>query len=231
MKMKKLLSGVLAAALSLSLAVPAFASGTEVTMDTISEGATVEVTGSTNLPKVKISVPATGAIMLNPYRLEYKATADATADKSQVISAPSYIISESDLKVKVSAAVTGVPAGVELAAAEADLTKTENAGKKMALVNFQMAGTKMSGDPAKPTAIADWTDAAVKSKTIKANEAVEIKDTDAITLDVKGGSDNTVVAYRFDGKTTDSSTTPWTADDTVGANIAFTFELVANAAS
>lgn len=102
MKMNKILSAALAGVMALSLMVPAFAAETEVTMDGLADGATVEVTGTTQTATVKILVPATGEVILNPYELDCTVPGAASPVQDQIISATQYIVNDSNLPVKVS---------------------------------------------------------------------------------------------------------------------------------
>lgn len=204
--MKKFASAALAGAMALSMSATAFAaSTTEVGMDGLADGATVEVTGTTQTATVKILVPATGDIVLNPYELDYTVEGAASPVQDQIISATQYIVNESNLPVKVSTKVTGTIEGADFATGSA----TAETDKKVNL-NFNIAKmAAATGDPASPES--------------KALAKTEVAFTD-ITMDKKGGS-NPVIGYNFSGDASENPDTPWTTDDIVGATIAFTFKL------
>ena len=106
MNFKKIMSTALAGVMALSLSVPALAAAnteTSLTQNT-------EVTGSTEAPTIKITVPATNTVIVNPYKMTVQnAAGDDVTD--QIVSATKYIKNESDVALKVSAEVTGKPAG------------------------------------------------------------------------------------------------------------------------
>lgn len=203
MKMKKLMSAALAGALALSLSVPAFAADTTVGMDGLSEGAIVEVTGKTETATVRILVPATGDIILNPYKLDVDV--DGSPVQTQIISSTQYIVNESNLPVKVSTKVTGTIEGADFSATTAVAEKTKKVNLK-----FGIAATS-----AKDTEPGSFTEKAL-AKTETAF--------DDITMDKKGGA-NPVIGYKFSGDASENPDTPWTQDDIVGATIAFSFKL------
>ena len=204
------MSAALAGALALSLSVPAFAAGntdtrSEIGMDGLADGAEVEITGTTRTADVKIKVPTSGAVTLNPYGLSVTVAGNSVTD--QVISAPQYIENESDLPVKVTAKVTGTIEGAEFS--ETAVASGETA-KKVHL-EFNIGAT--TATDAEPRTYSE-------AKAVK-NTAVECA---PITMDEKTGT-NKAVAYKFTGDATANPDTPWTRDDIVGATIAFTFKL------
>lgn len=206
MKMKKLLSGAMAAALSLSLAVPAFATNTVLNgVEGLAEGATVEVTGTTQTATVKVTVPSGGNVVLNPYELKY--TVDGADVTDQIISAEQYIVSESNLPIKVSTSVTGTIEGT------GDFMATTAVGETDKKVNlkFEIGATSA----------ADTAAASYDSKPLVKGTAVTF---DPITMTDKDGA-TPAVAFKFTGDAAKNPTNPWTTEDVVGASIAFTFAL------
>lgn len=208
MKMNKILSAALAGVMALSLMVPAFAAETEVTMDGLADGATVEVTGTTQTATVKILVPATGEVILNPYELDCTVPGAASPVQDQIISATQYIVNESNLPVKVSTKVTGTIEGAEFSATSAVAETTKK-------VNLQFGIGATSAKDTEPGTFD--TRALAKTETAFAD----------ITMDKKGGT-NPAVGYKFSGDASKNPDTPWTTDDVVGATIAFTFKLEGN---
>ena len=102
MNFKKIMSTALASVMALSLAVPAFAADGDLEQNTA-------ITGTTQAPTIKITVPATGTVTVNPYKMEVTVGSDTKTD--QIISATQFIENASDVAVKVSAQVTGTAAG------------------------------------------------------------------------------------------------------------------------
>lgn len=222
MKMKKLLSGAMAAALSLSLAVPAFALEVN-SIDGLGESSQVEITGETNLPTIKISVPDNGKVVLNPYKLDYVIDETTTKD-DQIISTPQFVVNESSLGLKVSASVLGTAGGSVTFASSSLASDTTTTDKKVYLTVEMQATTDGTTEPT-------WAPA--NEKALSADTPVEYKKTDSgdTRISLVAGSASTgnkALAYRFNGDAISAPAQAWTADDTVGAMITFTFELVAN---
>lgn len=213
MKMKKLVSAALAGAMALSLSTTALAAS----VSDVSEPVEVEVSGTTEVPTIKISVPASGSVILNPYRLDVeigeKDDGSALTSSSQVISATQYIVNESDLAVNVTTSVTGTADGAKFSAATVGADATE----KLVYLTFNIAAT--TDGETEPTT---WGTAKPLSTT-----AVTF---DAIKMDKKGGT-NVAVGYKLEGDATANPKEAWTTDDTVGAMVTFTFDLVANDAA
>ena len=105
MNFKKIMSTALAGVMALSLAVPAFAAANS---DTSLEQNTA-ITGTTQAPTIKITVPAAGTVTVNPYKMAVSVGGSDVTD--QIISATQFIDNASDVAVKVSAQVTGTAAG------------------------------------------------------------------------------------------------------------------------
>ena len=203
------MSALLAGAMVLSVSSTAFASTTNITtVDGMTEGQLIEVTGTTKTADIKITVPTSGSIVLNPYELNYDLPAGSNPATStdQIISAKQYIHNESDLPVKVSGTVTGTAEGAEFVAGSAAAVTDKKA------VNLKFTIGAVAND----TAALPSTGAIELTTT-----AQDLPDT---TLDKKNGT-NTYVVFGFTGDASKNPTNAWTADDIVGATIAFTFAL------
>jgi len=101
MKRRKLISSLLALALTLALAVPAFAAGetlngtknsTEITIGTI-----------LNVPEIKVTIAPLPSMVINPYKLAYTGTASVPSGSDSLISAPALITNESGVGIKITA--------------------------------------------------------------------------------------------------------------------------------
>lgn len=216
--MKKFLSTVLALVMALSLCVPAFAAEIS-SVDGLGEASEVEVTGETKIPAIKISVPTTGKVILNPYSLSFTPEGQSTAIDEQIFSVPQYVINQSDLKVKVSTKITGVIEGAAFSENSVDASETA----KKVFLEYNYAKATVAVDATAPT-----TEPTTWDKETLSTTPVEIKDTNAVELDKKGGTDENALGFKFTGDATANPTDPWTTDNTVGATVAFTFALVAN---
>lgn len=242
--MKKVLSLVLALAMVLTLAAPAFASsGTTISgADKLATGASVKVAGETNVGVVKVTIPSAGTMVLNPYGLKYSATVngvDLTDKQDQVIYPTQYIASNSTAALDVTASVTGVVAGnAKLVAAAFDPVGEHADGVKAPnnlFLVMQTADVAAADTPTEPTWTAlttteDLTDAAYVGDTngyvhklVVSTRGVATKVGKLAASADTTGTANTYVAFRFTGLAEKNPDTPWTAADKVTATIAFTF--------
>lgn len=107
---KRILSGAMAGVLALSLAVPAFATGTTAEPNTTNVDATYQAAD------IAVTVPETGKAFINPYGLDIEVPENAadsgntnktTISGQQIVSAPMAIKNESKMDLKVGATVTG----------------------------------------------------------------------------------------------------------------------------
>lgn len=221
MKSKKLMSTVLAGAMALSLAVPAFAADTDLEQST-------EISGTTQVPTISISVPATGSIVLNPYKMSVDISEDQDGSQevnTQIISANSYIKNKTDVALTVSATVTGKTAG-EAVFATATTQGTKAVTTKSAFVYLEVvnAGAGDDGDATAPTAEPTWS-SAYDSKA--ANQvllsAKAVTKANMLTVPAVAEDSSSFIAYRLAGDAASSPTKAWTGADTVSATIAFTF--------
>lgn len=103
---RKLVALILAATMVAGTGLTASAADTTATIDAMDKaGAGQEITGAgeVNLPTIKVTVPTTADIVINPYQMEY--TKDGDTDplgSSQIISAEQEITNESNVAVAVN---------------------------------------------------------------------------------------------------------------------------------
>lgn len=209
-----MMSGALAAAMALSLSATAFAAGTSVT--DLSEGAELELTSVTKGAVIEVIVPSSLSIGLNPYEMNVKledgALKDDTAKGAQVISPVYKIENRSSLPIDVDVAVTGTlnGDGMEFAAAKPTTGDT----KKSVYVQMQYG----------PGATNATTVTGTKKLTLAATQVKGDKQTMA-AYDKDSSTTTSNYLFTFSGNLNAKSTTAWTADDTIGATIAFTFSI------
>jgi len=103
MKSKKLVSLFLAIAMVFAMAVPAFASGAGNRKDSSEQ--TTQITGTGKGYKVDLTVGATAAVIVNPYKIEYTPTGFEEPQKAQIINAGTFITNNTDIPLKVAAKV------------------------------------------------------------------------------------------------------------------------------
>lgn len=212
--MKKVLSRILAAALVLSMSVSAFAANVSAPDATTGlYGATNDITGSTQAPNIKVTIPTTGTVVVNPYKMEVN---DGTNDVTdQIVSAPQFIKNESNVDIAIDVTTTG-----EIAQGSAAVFATNNVAStvttKSVFLYFEiMAATDGSTAPT-------WADA-YDSKAVNmvpvAAKATTKKD--VIKMGA-GDSTETYAAFHLAGNAASNPTKAWTADDKVNVKVAFT---------
>ena len=215
MNFKKIMSTALAGVMALSLSVPALAAAnteTSLTQNT-------EVTGSTEAPTIKITVPATNTVIVNPYKMTVQnAAGDDVTD--QIVSATKYIKNESDVALKVSAEVTGKPAGALTLATASTQGGTRAVTTNSVFMSFEIGAATAEDGTGDPTWAANGYDSKLASQILVSAKAV--KKADMLTLGV-GETTATYAGYRLTGDAADTPTNAWTENDKVDVSIAFTF--------
>jgi len=206
--MKKLLSIALACATVLCLAAPVFAAETDLTQNTA-------ITGSTNVGTIKLTVPGTGNVTLNPYKLKVKV--DSKDVQDQVISTTQGIKNESTVPLQLGVTVTSTVGGKMVLA-----TKTTAGDSKLttksAFLQFEVAKSSTE-----PKADFDWTTATGKTAiTLKKGAATFDKAATPIVLDASSGTAD-YLAFHLTGDAVGTPAEAWAADDKVDVAVAFTF--------
>ena len=214
MKFKKLVSTALAGAMALSLSVPAFAADTDLEQST-------NITGTTQAPTIKITVPAAGTVVVNPYKMSVTPDGGSTAVTDQIISATQFIENASDVALKVSAEVTGTAAG-NLAFATASTQGSRAPTTNSVFMYFEMlASDNNSTEPTWATAY----DSKATTQILVSTKAT--KKADMLTLAAGTGtaaaSAGGYAAFHLAGDAASTPTTAWAAADKADVAIAFTF--------
>ena len=102
---RKLMAAALATTLVLSSSVLAFADDQNITdIAGLATGKEITGTSTVNSPNIKVTVPTSADIIINPFKMEYTSASITTPNKSQVISAEQSIKNESDVAVAVNVA-------------------------------------------------------------------------------------------------------------------------------
>lgn len=214
MSMKKIVSAAMALAMTASLAVPAFASTTPNT--------TTDVTGTTQAPTIAVTVPATGTVTVNPYKMEVTVGSDKLTD--QIISTTSYVQNESDVPLVVDVTVTGKVAGnAVFATASTQGAKAPTTNSVFMYAEFGVAtANDGTGDPSWGTAY----DSKSTSQVLLSAKATTKK---AVATLPAGDSTTNYLAFKLAGDAASAPTTAWASTDTVGATVAYTFTATAAA--
>lgn len=245
MKTTRILSGVCASAMVLSMAATAFAADSPTDK-------TLKVAGSTSLPTINMVMPTNPSVILNPYKLtvDLGNKTDAGAD-AQITSPTMYIQNLSDVAIQVCAkAGVKKSGGVEIATAStASETDASKKSVYVGMVSQIIADTKtpITFDATLPTAsaaptdggngffvlpeTAAWADglgdAADATSPVAATEGVN-----KLAAAEKGklAAADGVFAFRFTGDTNPKCTT-WDAKDKIDAEVVFKFVPLINTPS
>lgn len=221
MNMKRFASTVMAGALTLSLAVPAFAADNETVITATYAETTLEV-----------SVPADTAATINPYGLPVT-MADATTVLSGqpiTIATPLMIENQSPVALKVDASITTTVTGLALAT-----TKTSVAGGTAKEVYAEFQAFEAAGidgaaalDPTttNPAWAALTDDDAVLTATLSSTAAATtIGDLVLREGDEAGmAQDGSIAFVRLSGVAAKKPTTAWATTDKLVATITYSFE-------
>lgn len=218
MNMKKLIASTMACALAISLAAPAFAADT--TVSTPGEDGTysakTEVAGTTEAPTISITVPQSGAVVVNPYKMTVKVD-EQTNSTDQIISAPQYITNGSDVPISVSATVTGTVSdnsGIVFATS----TLKGNETTKSIFMYLEIAKTSAVATP--PSWAAAYDAKANNLAVVVGSKGTTKKD--MVVMDATGG-ENAFAAFRLAGAVATNPAKAWTSTDAVTVSIAYTF--------
>lgn len=228
MKMKKLMSAVLAGVMTLSLGVTAFASGTSTISD-LSEGASMELTSVTQGATIKVIAPTSAMIGLNPYEMNVKledgALKDNGSTKGKKVISPVYEIKNmSTLAVDVEISATGSVNGDGMKfvdAAPAD--DAADATAKWVKLDMKYATAVATTGDAAPTAPGATASVLTLAATAKKAGTGEGADAIITMQSANATSNKNALVFTFDGDLNKNANVAWTNEDTVGAEIAFTF--------
>lgn len=234
---KRILSSALAGVLAVSMAIPAFA-----------EDPSTVLTATYAEPVISVTVPATGAVVINPYGMPVVLNPDAAAADqasivgAQIVTKPLAIVNTGATDLKVSASVTAETTGdLRLATSKPSSSDTT----KSAYVYLQMTNSELDKNQAAGSsatdaiagmdnkevskAVAAWEQRAYTSSTdlllsgtaeAKKENMLTLKASDA-TGDAQKGS---VGLFRLAGQVVASPREAWATTDGFTATVAFSFK-------
>lgn len=217
MKFSRVKAAVLAGAMTLSMAVPAFA-----VTDPLSPS--LAISSTTQLPTINMQMPTSPAIVLNPYKLSVKI--DKLTSTEQIVSPVMSVVNLSDCPIQV-----GVGAYVKLGGSAA-LNATTAVAETDAKVNLSLNGEVASAAGADLTAskvskVLASTDATAPddlSADFKTDGTATAKLANTLAAAVSGKVSTTgkgVFNFQFTGDA--SKKASWTAKDTVTPTVVFKF--------
>lgn len=209
---KKLLALVLAGIMTFGASMTTFAADASVT-DSTTETA-VTGTGLVNLPTIKITVPTTFNIVLNPYQIAYEV--DGETYKTQIVTVPQLITNESDVAVAVNIKeFTATPGGETKVLPKAVGKATDKSVYLyLEVVNAasnDLTAVKFSGAGLVPATEGDGVSR------------------DAVVTLAAGAEAPTYAAFKMGGDMvvnpvdTDGTPAPWASADKVDVSFKFTF--------
>lgn len=236
MKLKRLATMALAGVMTLSLALPAFASGQ------------TDVTAVYESPEISVTVPAKGAVVINPFGLDVQMSENPdAADQStvnkvtisgqKIVTAPMALQNKTKMNLGVNVTLTGtIKEGSDMRLATEALAADDTS--KSAFVYLQAAPSTLAGavsavDTAaiaaayaawEPTAYNADTDLVLGTRAANMDNVVTLKaakvDGSGAFEEFKAGS---IAFVRLSGDAVASPRTPWAATDGFTATIAYTF--------
>lgn len=235
MKFKRLATMALAGAMSLSLAVPAFASGS------------TEVTATYSSPVISVDVPAKGAVVINPFGLDVEVSENAadttntnkvTISGQKIVTAPMALKNKTKMNLGVNVTMTGAVKDGSTMRLAIEAPAADDSSKS-AFVYLQAASaTTLTGDESTITAakiaeeFAKWEPAAYSADNdlildVRAASKDNIVTLKAAKMDNTGAFDEykagSIAFVRLAGDCVASPRTAWANTDGFTANIAYTF--------
>lgn len=215
MMRKRLLCVVLTLAMLFSVQSAAAATGN--TRSTV-----IAATLTSKTPTIKVTVPSTGEVLLNPYSLPV--TINSKSTRQQIVSTPCVIANESDVPLQVDVTVTGqINEGSDMSLVTSS-TKNSTSTSKRAFIYFEIQPadtdnfSKVTWDSAYKSTKRNHI-AVTKTGRTKTNTVVLASATLDGDIAEKGG----YAAFRLTGDAIVSPKKPWTEDDGLTVEIAFTF--------
>jgi len=237
MKFKKLISMAVTAAMVFALAAPAFALGgntgdTQTETPPANTGSSeteepaensIAVDSSIEIPTVKVTVPTSGAVVLNPYKMKFKVGSD---DKTDIFySAPIICKNESDCDLDVSA-IASVKTGGDVKIVDAATSvQTTDAGDKNVWIEMK-SGTFDDKDS---TAFkAESADLKFTFEQANKGYGYGAAGTTGVSIDDKYLSlpyseDATYFGFILNGDVNKKTKDVWAVEDTVTVTIVLTF--------
>ena len=176
---------------------------------------TTQIEAACDLPEIKVTVPASGELFINPYEMPVEINGAFIG--YQIVSTPTVIQNESVVPLKVSATVTGTikkDSDMTLSSTSVDANYT----KKKAFIYFEIQPTN---DPDTVT----WDSEYNADKHIVVRTTAKTKK-NIVTLDAydENGQKKCYGAFRLTGNCAAVPKVPWTEADGVDVTIAFTFQ-------
>lgn len=201
-----------------------------------------EYTIDTKTPNVQVTVPSSGAVKLNPYQIKIKdvsalaiGNGENDGETGSVLAAKTFITNKSDVPVKMSITVTGsIPQGSAAKFATGPVSETEQNRAVFMFVDVGAvadAADASALSTATATALCDVTydstklyNASTKTGSQGVVKTGDLKLVDILTIPVPGtGKVANYVPIQIGGNCATTPKDAWTAADTVGVTMTFSF--------
>lgn len=170
-----------------------------------------EVNAQCDLPEIRVTVPSTASIFINPYEMSVEIDGGASTD--QIISTPAAIKNESLVPLNVNVTITGYLKENCIMRLVAESVKDTDTTSKCAFIYFEMV--------ASDSETGDWAETYDPEKHLLVRTGSRSM-RNIVTLDAVDG-DKPYGAFRLTGDCVAYPRTAWTEEDGLNAEIAFTF--------
>jgi len=214
-KIKKILSFVMAGAFAMGLSAP--------TAGAAETNLTTEISALCRLPDVRVTVPTTGMVYINPFKIPVD-IGTGEAESGQILSVPESIANESEVPIMVNVTVTGTLKEGSSMGLNSSTTKDTGLTSKRAFIYFEMKAVGPDDDLNSIAWDAEYDpDKHVLVKGIKRkNNILKLAAADEDGNPTEGG----VGAFHLTGDAVETPKIAWTDKDGVNVEIAFTFKPV-----
>ncbi len=217
---KRIASTVLAGAMAMAMAVPAFAADPEPN--------TTVLTGTYKPIILAVTVPTTGNVIINPYGLPVELDEETVISGEQITNgAPLLISNQSKVALAVGASVIGEVKGTGVAFSDTDASNETDKKINAVFQAFKAPGVTADTEPEELNAMfAELkSDDAVLTATVKATSEEATGDLVLREGDEEGlTQDGGAAFFRLSGTVSKKPTTAWADTDGFTTTVAFTFE-------
>jgi len=213
MQIKRVLSFAAVSALMLSTISPAFAAKGNVR--------STKLKVVPKLPQIRVMVPTTGSVYLNPFKRTVTSTTGTGEDNNgAIISVPSSIANLSEVPIEVNVSVTGaVKSGSTMKLSE---TPSMESTGKQAFMYLEMRVV----NPTTPLENISWSSSYDESSHVRVSRTAQVKK-NMVTLKAANeqgeATNGGVAAFHLGGDTKNDTTNAWRTSDGVNVTVAFTF--------
>jgi len=205
MKLKKLLSFVMAGMCVSTLTAPATAANV------------TKISAVCRLPEIKVTVPSTGRVYINPYKIPVNI--GASENSGQIISLPASIANNSEVPIEVNVTVTGKPKSGSTLTLSQTSTKDSDETSKKVFLYFEMQAT----DPGTDLTTLTWDSAYNADKHVIINGQKKDNIVKLSAAENGKATEGGIGAFHIAGDAVQSPENEWNDTDGVDVDIAFTF--------